>query len=97
MVKPGGFEELARRLLDALPQGVGVIDADVRRNVKAGFTQVLKDMDLVTREEYELQAALLARTREKLERLEERADALERRFGERAQRTDTGERNPPTG
>jgi BMFP domain-containing protein YqiC len=71
---------MVRRLLEQLPAGVRNMDADLRKNLKAGLSQVLRDMDLVTREEYGLQTRVLARTREKLEQLEQRADALERRL-----------------
>lgn len=74
---------MARRLLEQLPAGVRNVDADLRKNLKAGLSQVLRDMDLVTREEYELQARVLERTREKLEQLEQRASALEQRLEQR--------------
>jgi BMFP domain-containing protein YqiC len=51
--------------------------ADVQRNLKALLTQQLARLDLVTREEFELQRELLARAREKIE-------ALEARVAERA-------------
>ena len=80
MLDPAAVDRMARRLLELMPAGLANVDADLRRNVKAMLTQALKDMDLVTREEFELQTRVLARTREKLERLEERANALEQRL-----------------
>ena len=88
MFNPGTIDELMRRLLGQLPAGVAQLDADVRKNLKALLTQLLRDMDLVTREEYELQTRVLARTREKLEQLEQRADALEQRLAGQARQED---------
>lgn len=69
------IEEIARRVLDALPNAAGGLDADFRRNLKAGLSGVLDRMDLVTREEFDAQLRVLHRSREKI-------DALERRIGE---------------
>lgn len=51
--------------------------ADVQKNMKAMLTSTFAQMDLVTREEFDLQAEVLKRTREKLAALEERVAALE--------------------
>lgn len=82
MFNRDALEELVRRTLSQLPDGVSALDGDLRRNLRATLTRTLSEMDLVTREEYELQTRLLARTREKLDQLEERAAALEQRLAE---------------
>ncbi len=51
---------------------------DVERNAKAMMSGLLGKFDLVTREEFDIQAQVLARTREKLKALEARVDALEK-------------------
>jgi ubiquinone biosynthesis accessory factor UbiK len=51
---------------------------DVQKNLKATLTQAFARLDLVTREEFDIQAQVLARTREKLARLEARVAELER-------------------
>lgn len=51
--------------------------ADVQKNLKAMLTQSFAKMDLVTREEFDIQTQVLARTREKLTALEARLAALE--------------------
>lgn len=51
--------------------------ADVQKNMKAMLTSTFAQMDLVTREEFDIQAEVLKRTREKLAALEERVAALE--------------------
>jgi len=50
---------------------------DVEKNVRALLRGALGRLDLVSREEFDIQVALLARTREKLEALEERVASLE--------------------
>jgi ubiquinone biosynthesis accessory factor UbiK len=52
---------------------------DVERNVKAMLTQGFARLDLVTREEFDVQAQVLARTRTRLEELERRVAMLEQR------------------
>lgn len=61
------------RLLPQTPQ-------DVRTNLRAALSSVLERLDLVTREELEVQEAVLARTRARLKEMEERIAALERRL-----------------
>ena len=53
--------------------------ADVQKNAKAMLTQTFAKMDLVTREEFDIQAQVLARTREKLAALEARLAEIEKR------------------
>jgi BMFP domain-containing protein YqiC len=52
---------------------------DIEKNVKAMMTQGFSKLDLVTREEFDIQAQVLAKTRAKLEELESRMTALEAR------------------
>lgn len=76
MTRPS-IDEIARRVLDTLPRGLADADADLRRNLRAGMSGVLSRMDLVTREEFDAQSRVLARTRAKLESLQRRVDELE--------------------
>lgn len=55
---------------------------EVQRNLQAALADVLGRVDLVTREELEVQEAVLARTRERLKEMEERVAALERESAE---------------
>ncbi|UVW29346.1 accessory factor UbiK family protein [Massilia sp. H6] len=57
---------------------------DIQRNVKAMATQGFSKLDLVTREEFDIQAQVLAKTRAKLEALELRVLELEARLGAQA-------------
>ena len=55
--------------------------ADIQKNLKAALTQAFTRIDLVTREEFDIQSQVLARTREKLMQLEARVADLERNNG----------------
>jgi ubiquinone biosynthesis accessory factor UbiK len=74
---PKQLDELSRRVLDNLPSGLAEVHDDVRRNLRAAVTGALGRMDLVTREEFDVQRAVLERTRAKLERLEEKVAQFE--------------------
>lgn len=72
------IEELARKLVDAVPDGVRSIQSDLESNFQSVLQSGLGKLDLVTREDFEVQEAVLLRTREKLEALEERLSELEK-------------------
>jgi BMFP domain-containing protein YqiC len=67
------FAELRRRV----PQGLG---ANIENNVRAALTAAFERFDLVTREELEVQEAVLQRTRERLAEMEKRLTELEARI-----------------
>jgi hypothetical protein len=71
------LDELARQLAQAVPKNLRVLGEDLERNFKALLQSGLQRMDLVTREEFDLQTAVLERTREKLERIDARLAELE--------------------
>jgi BMFP domain-containing protein YqiC len=71
--------ELAGKLSASLPDSVGALNRDVEQNFKAVLQSALTRMDLVSRREFDVQAGVLKRTREKLEILEQRLAELERR------------------
>lgn len=77
MLDPKLFDDLSRRVADGMPRGFQVLQADLQRNLRAGLEAALGKMNLVTREEFDVQQAVLARTREKLKLLETRIAALE--------------------
>lgn len=78
---PRFIAELARRLASRLPDGVQAVRSDLQKNFEAMLSSALGRLDLVTREEFDVQRRVLQRTREKLERLETALDALEARAG----------------
>jgi ubiquinone biosynthesis accessory factor UbiK len=71
------IDELTERLSSSLPRGIQALQGDIHKTLRAGLEAGLSRLDLVTREEFEVQAAVLSRTREKLERLEQRLKTLE--------------------
>jgi len=77
MLDPKQLDDLAQRLARAMPQGLKVLQEDVSRSLRASLESGLARLDLVTREEFDVQSAVLARTREKLTRLEGQVAALE--------------------
>ena len=72
------IEELAKKLADAVPEGVRSIQTDLEKNFRSVLQSGLEKLDLVTREDFEVQEAVLQRTREKLEALEKRLSELEK-------------------
>lgn len=66
------IEGLAKKLADAVPEGLRSVREDVEQNFRSVLRGGLAKLDLVTREEFEVQEAVLARTREKLDALEQR-------------------------
>jgi len=69
--------KLARSLAETLPEGLRAARNDLEKNFRAVLRGGLGKLDLVTREEFEVQEAVLMRTREKLESLQARLEALE--------------------
>ncbi len=74
---PKVLDDLARKLADAMPSGLRDLQHDVQHNVRAALDQAFSRMHLVTREEFEVQSAVLARTRAKVEQLEKQVAELE--------------------
>ena len=74
MLDPKVFEEFSGRLASLLAASPA---ADIEKNVKAMLGAFFSKLDLVTREEFDVQAQVLARTRDKLKDLENRIAALE--------------------
>jgi len=70
MIDLADIEKLAKSLTNQLPEGLGSIKEDAEKNFKAILQQQFAKLDLVTREEFDTQNAVLRRTREKLETLE---------------------------
>lgn len=75
------LERLAGRLADRVPAASRGLRDDLQRTFRAVLETALTDLDLVTREEFDIQAAVLRRTRERLETLEREVARLERELG----------------
>jgi BMFP domain-containing protein YqiC len=71
-------ESLASKLAEAVPEGLRSMREDLENNFRAVLRSSLSKLDLVTRDEFEVQAAVLAKTRDKLEALEARLKEMEK-------------------
>lgn len=77
MLDPKSLDEMARKLAASLPAGVREFQQEVEKNLRAAMQSTFARMDLITREEFDAQAKVLARTRAHIEVLEGRIAALE--------------------
>ncbi|MGB5472220.1 MAG: accessory factor UbiK family protein [Gammaproteobacteria bacterium] len=72
------IDDLARQISNSIPAGVKGLQQDVEKNVRTLLQGAFARLDLVTREEFDVQAKVLLRTREKLEALERLVAELEK-------------------
>ena len=77
MLNPKKLEQFAQQIHDAFPQGIKDFGGDMEAKVKQVIQAQLGKLDVVTREDFEVQTQVLIRTREKLTALEQRLDQLE--------------------
>ena len=77
MIDLAQLDELARRLSNLVPPGLKESQEELQQTFKSALQSGLGKLDLVTREEFDVQRAVLLRTREKLEALERAVAALE--------------------
>src|SRR5690554_4800946 len=77
------LNDLARRLAEAVPTNLFMLQEDLEKNFRAILQASFAKMNLVSREEFEVQTAVLARTRERLERLEAQVAELEKQIASR--------------
>lgn len=77
MLDPKKIEDVVNTITSALPSGLTSMQEDVEKNIRAGLSATFAKLDLVTREEFDVQTQVLHRTREKLEALEQRVAELE--------------------
>ncbi|GAA5218653.1 accessory factor UbiK family protein [Corallincola platygyrae] len=77
MINPSKLEEIAKQISGALPPGVKAFADEFEAKTKQVLQAQLSKLDLVTREEFDVQTQVLLRTREKLTALEQRLTELE--------------------
>lgn len=78
MIDPKLLDDLAKRMAGSVPTGLQFLQEDLRNNFRSTLEAGLSHLELVTREEFDVQSAVLARTREKLEKLEAQVAELEK-------------------
>jgi len=71
------IDDLARQINESIPTGIKGMQEDVQKNIHTLLQGTLSKLDLVTREEFDAQSQVLARTRQKLEQLEQLVDEME--------------------
>lgn len=76
MFDPKQFDELAKKLFAALPSSLQNIEKDIQQKFKEVLQSAFAHMDLITREEFDVQTKVLARTREKVDQLQKQVDEL---------------------
>jgi len=88
------FDELSHRISALLPEGTESIRADIETSIHLFVQETFNKLNLVSREEFDLQSALLQRSREKLDRLEKQLETLTRNT-ENTPENNKPENNPP--
>ena len=81
MFKPEKLDDVLHQIAGMLPQDLRQGRQDLEKNFRAALRATLARMDLVTREEFDVQAELLGRTRALLDELEARVARLEEELG----------------
>lgn len=77
MPKADFFKNLTDRLSEAFPEHLTTLKKDFEKNCQRILTSTFTKLDLVTREEFDIQTKVLLRTRKKLEELEAHIKTLE--------------------
>lgn len=80
MLNPKKLEQFAQQIHDALPQSVKNFSEDIEAKIKQVIQTQLGKLEIVTREDFEVQTQVLIRTREKLTALEQRLAILENQY-----------------
>lgn len=82
MIDPKKIEQMARQVHQSLPKGIREFGEDVENKIRQTLQAQLSKLDMVTREDFDIQTQVLLRTREKLQQLENRVTALEAKQAE---------------
>ncbi len=84
MSKLDFLNELNKKLCDALPENLQMLKKDVEKNFHTVLQNAFAKLDLVTRDEFDAQSKVLARSRKKIEALEEKVKELEKTIEEKS-------------
>ena len=71
------INDLSKKLSESLPKNFQILKEDMEKNFHTVLKNAFNKMDLVTREEFDAQTKVLARTRKKLEELEIKLKEME--------------------
>lgn len=79
MISSQNINDLTEKLSNLIPESLSTLKSDAENNIKAILESSLEHMNLVSREEFDIQSALLQSTLAKLKRLEQRLEDLEQK------------------
>ncbi|REL25130.1 hypothetical protein DXX93_00240 [Thalassotalea euphylliae] len=82
MINAKKIEEIAKQVSDAIPPGVKSVANEIEERTKTVIQRKLSELDVVTREEFDVQTQVLIKTREKLSALEASVASLEQKLAE---------------
>lgn len=77
-INPAHIDEAVQKIKDLLPNGTNQIKSEGEQKLKLALEGVIQKLEMVSREEYDVQTEVLRRTRERLEQLEQRIAVLEK-------------------
>ncbi|MGL9733490.1 MAG: ubiquinone biosynthesis accessory factor UbiK [Symbiopectobacterium sp.] len=92
MIDPKKIEQIARQVHESMPKGIRELGEDAEKKIRQVLQAQFTKLDLVNREEFDVQTQVLLRTHEKLVRLEQRLSELEAKLD--ADKTATSEQQP---
>ena len=78
------MESFIQQIIASLPEDLTHARQDIKKNIRSALQSTLSRLDLVTREEFDVQAELLSRTRAMLEEMEQRVRELEQEKQDRS-------------
>ena len=78
MISNQTINELAEKISAVLPDSIKAVQSDIDKNLRAVLESSFSKMNLVSREEFDVQSALLSRSLEKLQQLEKQIEELEK-------------------
>ncbi|QDX98499.1 accessory factor UbiK family protein [Pectobacterium carotovorum subsp. carotovorum] len=87
MIDPKKIEQIARQVHESMPKGIRELGDDVEKKIRQVLQAQLTRLDLVNREEFDIQTQVLLRTREKIAHLEQRMAELEAKLSTEAKPT----------
>ncbi|MBD2810703.1 accessory factor UbiK family protein [Xenorhabdus sp. Vera] len=91
MLDPKKIEQVARQIHNSMPKGIKEFGDDVEKKLRTVLQSQLSKLDLVNREEFDVQTQVLLRTREKLAAMEQRLNELEARLEGTDKKTEQAE------
>ncbi|WP_217511495.1 ubiquinone biosynthesis accessory factor UbiK [Vibrio metschnikovii] len=83
MFDPKKLEQIAKQIHDSMPQPVKDLGSDVEQKVRQVIQGQLNKLDMVSREEFDVQTQVLLRTRQKLSDMEQKLNELEAKLSEK--------------